>query len=319
MYNLNDTNTFLARNVNFYNKRKTSPTARTAICIISKVNEQKLTVDVIIPSTASQMTNVTIATNLISESGTGLVILPTEGQKGVLLMSSQHSAILIATLPNPVTDNRDSTLLSGEFKLGSNDSFFKLAKNKSLSMKTLSSSSILSNDNQSVIVAEKKYKGYGIETENSYNQSTNMGYCKEVFFHTSKEDYFKSKDLIIKDNKIDDSVKKSILDNNSMLLDKFNSLIYRVDELNNELELGSIDSINKLDSLRNDIISNYTFTDYSNKLLIEKGSTKDNEGNNCLFAITLYKDNKENSSLSFSKDGTIKVDCTDFIIERKEK
>ena len=41
MYNLYDTNKFMAKNVNFYNKRKTSPTARTAICIISKVNEEK--------------------------------------------------------------------------------------------------------------------------------------------------------------------------------------------------------------------------------------------------------------------------------------
>ena len=319
MYNLYDTNRFMANNVNFYNKRKTSPTARTAICIISKVNEQKLTVDVIIPSTSSQMTNVTIATNLISESGTGLLILPSEGQKGVLLMSSQHSAILIATLPNPASDNRESTLLTDEFKLGSKDSFLKLAKNKSLSMKTLGSSSILNNDNESVIVAKKYFRGYGVETESSYDETTGIGYSKETFFRTSKVDYFYPKEQIINGINIDSGVKENILNSNTMLLDKFNSLIYRVDELNNELELGSIESIEKLDKLRDEIISNYTFSDYSNKITIEKGSTEHNKSIDSLFTVTLYKNEEENSSLSFNKNGTIKVSCSDFIIERNEK
>lgn len=318
MYNLYDTNKFMAKNVNFYNKRKTSPTARTAICIISKVNEEKLTVDVIIPSTSSQITNVTIATNLISQSGTGITMLPTEGQKGVLLTSSQHSAILIATLPNPAPDNRNSALLSGEFKLGSNDSFIKLAKNKSLSMKTLSSSSILNNDNESVTVARKYFKGYGVETESSFNEDASMGYSKEVFFNTSKTNYFKSKDVILNGNGIDSDVKNDILNSNMMLLDKFNSLIYRVDELNSELELGSLDSIDKLDKLKEDIISRYTFSDYSNKLVIEKGATEDNIGNNSLFTATLCKDGEENSSVSLHEDGTIKITCKDFLIERKE-
>lgn len=318
MYNLNDTNRFLAKNANFYNKRKTTPTAKTAICIISKVNEQRLTVDVVIPSTSSQITNVTIATNLISENGTGIVALPTVGQKGLLLMSSQHSAILIATLPNPSAENRQSTLLAGEFKLGSKDSFLKLAKNKSLSMKTMSSSSILNNDNESVIVANKSFKGYGIETESSFNQQEGMGYSKEVFFKTLKDDYYVEKDKIISEQQLVDDVKASILKNNAMLLDKFNSLIYRVDEINNNLELGSLDSIVILDKLKDDITSQYTFSDYSNRVCVEKGATENNIANDCLFTVTLYTDDEENSSVSMLKDGTIKMSCKDFIVERKE-
>lgn len=318
MYNLRDTNIQMARNTNFYNKRKTQPTARTMICIISKVNEERLTVDAIMPSTSSQISNITIASNLINENGTSLTMLPSIGQKGVLLVSSQHSPILIATLPNPEPEKRRNTLLSDEFKLGSKDSFIKSSKNKSLSMKTLSSSSILSNNNESVIVASKSYKGYGVESQSSFNNEAGMGYSKEVFFKTSKDNFFRDKSQIIKNEKIDIVIKDEILKNNSMLLDKFNSLIYKVDEINNELELGSLESIEKLEILKNDILSKYTYSDYSNKLTIEKGATHENEEKGNILTATLCIDGKENSSLSVCKDGTIKVSCTDFIIERNE-
>lgn len=319
MYNLNDTNNFLVRNTGFYNKSKTQPFAKTVICVISKVNEKRLTVDVTIPSTSSQMTNITVATNLISDHGTGLVMLPTEGQKGVLLMSSQHPAILVATLPNSASDDRDSTLLYGEFKLGSKDSFLKLAKDKSLSMKTLSSSSILNNDSESVIVSKKKFKGYGVESETAYNKNTNAGYSKEVFFAVDKENYFKNKKEIINNNEINAEVKQNITNSNLMLLDKLGTLIQSVDSLNNEIELGSLDSIKKLDDLREHIKTTYVFSDYSNKLCIEKGSSEDNNDSNSAFKITLYKNNQENSSLSFRKDGTIMIGCKDLIIERKDE
>ena len=97
-----------------------------------------------------------------------------------------------------------------------------------------------------------------------------------------------------------------------------NQTINMLDELNNELELGSLDSIDKLDNLREDIVSRYTFSDYSNKLVIEKGATENNVNNNSLFTATLCKDGEENSSVSLHKDGTIKITCKDFLIERKE-
>lgn len=319
MYDLISTNNFLVNNARFYNKGKTDPAAKTAICVISKVNEKRLTVDVMLPSTSSQLSNVTIATNLISENGTGLLILPTEGQKGVLLMSSQHPAILIATLPNAASADRESTLLYDEFKLGSNDSFLKLAKDKSLAMKTLSSSSILNNDNQSVIVSKKKFRGYGAESETSYNNATNAGYSKEVFYAVSKKNYFKNKQDIIKDGEISSDIKDEIVNSNSILLDKFRTLIMSVSDLNDEIELGSLESIEKLDELKNHIHTHYTFSDYSDQLCIEKGSSKNNEAENSSFKITLYKNNEENSSLSFRKDGTIVLGCKDLIIERKDE
>lgn len=318
MHNLNDTNRLLAKNVNFYNKRKTDPTARTAICIIAKVNESRFTVDVFIPSTASQISNVTIATGLVSESGTGLSILPTVGQKGMLLMSSQHSPVLITTLPNSLPENRNSTLLSGEYKLGSKDSFFKLSKDKSLSSRTLSSASILNNDNESKIVSRKLFKGYGAETEYSFNQEASMGYSKEVLFSTHKVDYFKAKNSIVNEGNINEPLKEEIIQNNIMLLDKLNSLIYKVDEIDNEIELGSIDSIEKLNKLKQDIISTYTFNNYDNTVIIEKGATEDNEAKGSSLTITLKENGVQNSSVSLQKDGTIVMKCKDFIIEREE-
>ena len=318
MYSLNETSRLVARNTNFYNKRKTTPTAKTSICIISKVNEQRLTVDVTIPSTATQITNVTIATNLISDNGTGVLVLPSVGQKGLLMMSSQHPAILIATLPNQSSDNRKNTLLSDEVKIGGKDSFIKLAKNKSLSLKTTSSSLILDKECQKIIASAKTFKGYGVENDSSYDKETGVGYSREVFFKTLKNDYFINKEDILNDGHINSSVKDNILKSNLSLLDKFNSLIYRVEEVNNNIELGSMESIDALNELRNDIVSLYTFSDYSNKVSLEKGCTEYNKANNSLFSAILFKDDEENSSISMLKDGTIKITCNDFIVERKE-
>lgn len=318
MYNLNDTNRLIAKNTNFYNKRKINQTAKTAICIISKVNESRFTVDVFIPSTASQINDVTIASGLISESGTGLAMLPVAGQKGILLMSPQHSPMLITTIPNSKPENRNSTLLSGEYKLGSKDSFFKLSKDKSLSSRTLSSASILNNDNESKIVSRKMFKGYGVETESSFNQRASRGYSKEVLFSTSKIDYFKLKDSLIENEQINNEIKESILQSNDMLLDKLNSLIYKVDNIDNEIELGSLDSINKLNKLKEEIISNYTFNDYTNTVVIEKGATEDNEDKGSALTISLKENGADNISVSFQKDGTIVMKCKEFIVEREE-
>lgn len=318
MINLRDTNRQNRDNLKFYNRKSRTNTLRTAIGIISKINESKFTVDVFMPITASQLTNVTIANNFISQSSVSLKMLPEVGQKVILLMSAQHPPLLIATIPNSAPQDRDNKLLSGEFKLGTRDAFVKLSKDKTLSSRTLNSITVLSCDGEKKIADSSAVKGSGFSSESSFNESAQEGFRRDVFFSTNRVNYFKEKKDLVSGGDIIPSEKSSIINQNMKLLDMMNSLIYSVSNTNDEIELGSLKSIEKLDELQEKISRHYNMNNDKSKITIDVGATKDNEDLGVSLSMRIFKDSLEKSSLLFGKDGTITLSCKDFIVERGE-
>jgi len=311
---INETRRQINENIQTFNRFKKDTNAATLICKVESINESKMTVNISIPSTSSLMKDVLIGTNIIG-SDMSFKMFPTIKQIGVVLISSQHKPILIATIPDSLTDE---TLLTGEARIGNDNVFLKLSKDHSLSLKALNSMLSMRDGEVKISTKNELLEGDGFSRSYKENlNNVNMGSSKEIFFNTSKKNYQKDKTAFINNSEIDSSTKTEVINDSITLINKLGSLIEVVENFNNNIELGDSASIEKLKELKNNIVTNYNSDIETESLTVEKGDTEYNLQGNIAFSVKYKKDNIEKGSFYFNKDGTIKIKCKDFIVEKE--
>lgn len=295
-----------------YNRFKTDNYSLLQECIIKDINIKKMTVTVFIPSTSSKLYNVLIGTNIIG-SKTFIKSMPSIGDRGIVALSSNQPAILTSMIPDILTDN---DLMEGELKLGNKDLFFKIYQSDSAIIKTSKSFFSFDDGIHTEMVNEKKITGNGVDIHYNTNKNNEfMGYEKELYFESQQKDYQKTKDYFLKDNLINEEKSKETILQNHELLNKLNELVEV--SSNTSIDLGKDDANQKLLEFKNKIM-NFVSEGFVRSLTIEKGDSPDNIKDSKVFLISYKENMEEKSSISFYKNGTIKIKCKDFIIEKED-
>lgn len=307
--NLNTTRMQIIDNIKHYNN-KGKVANQFVICSIVNVNSKSYTVDVFIPSLSSKIKDVIVGTGVLSENGTTISLLPSKGQKGLLLLSSQTPPILLSTIPNKRKEHK-STLLDGEALIGNKNSMFKLSKDNSLDLKTPNSIFSINEDKQLIITNGRKIKSSGYEKNCDVNR---FGYEEEIYYEVDNEDYFIKKIDFIKNSKIDEELKNSTINKSQELLNNLNSMVELVKEVNGKINLGELKSIDELTKLKSEIME-YGLNKKDKRIKILKGK-KNNE--NSIFSISFEEGEDEKSSFIFNENGEIILNCKDLIVNRGE-
>lgn len=306
--NMNNIRAEMNANLSFYNKYKMGVGSQTIIGSIVNVNEEKFSVDVFVPSTSSKINNVIIGIGALSESDTTISLLPTKGQKGVVLMSSQHPPILIATIPNKRTENR-SSLLSGELLLGNKNAMIKIAKDNSSTIKSPNSIFTVKDNFQRIISKNRSIKSPGYLKEEG---SSNFGYSEEIYHEIENKDFRCSKSELVNNSLINEELKAKVMSDGQSLLANLFNMLDIVKSTNEKINLGDTESVTLLKELRENINS-FGYKKGSKRLRILKGRRGES---NHLFKVSLAFDNEEKSSLEFNEDGKIVFNCKDLIVNK---
>lgn len=293
----------IVRNVEYANRFKNKLSLSSCICIITNVNAADFTVDVTIPSNNSKLFNVQIATN-ITGGDISLHMLPAKNQKGILLLSSQHSPMLIATIPNKKQGYNDS-ILEKEAFIGTQLSFLKIGNDESTLLKTPSSSISLSSESANILAHQHILSSNNYRVEHMTNQKTGSGFSKEVYYLDEGSAPSIQKENVIKDGQIDTSIKESVLSENQSLINKMQLMIDALDEFVDNTELGNISAVDKLDELNTYFQSHFISTGQKPAIIVEKGDSYYNNDNGYIYSVR--RNSKEEDVLCFaiSKDGTI--------------
>lgn len=296
-----------------YNRFKIDDYTRTLECIVTGVNAENMTVSILVPTLSSKFNNVLIGNNIIGS--TSMILLPKENQKGLVLMSSSHNPVFLCTIPDKTTSN---SIAGGEYKVGNEECSLNIRKDNSLSIKALNSVMSLRSGKIKEIAKETEISSYGFSSINKSNEnSRNIGSGQEVFFEAKEYYYYKSKEDFKKDDDINSELESKVLLENDELMTKFNGLLELMDDFNNNTNLGDESSISSLKSLRGKILNEYSSSSFNTSLYIEKGDTEANIKNGNIFSVTYNENGKKKSSVCFGKDGTIILNCKDFIINKE--
>lgn len=300
-----------------YSTRLLNPYGDTSTCytllgIIIEVHEEKYSVDVYIPKSNTNMYNVQIGTSILGD-GAGVDILPSLNQKCIILLSSMHHPILIATIPNQRQELKN-LLLSGEAKIGSSEAFMKLSKDNTIGFRTGKSALSIDGDTiENISFSSKKFSPYS-NYRSGYTPDGN-GYSTEQILSGPILDAFKAKNEILSDGVINESIKQEILNRNTNLISNLSSLVNEVSLFNTNTDMMGENVIEELEKLRASI--NDMVPVYSGKTLVsEYGHTDFNSKNDATMSIRGYNNNNESYSIVFKADGTIDINCKDIVINK---
>lgn len=284
----------------------------TLLGIIINVEEEKYTVDVYIPKSNTNIYNVQIGTNMVGDD-VSIDILPSLNQKCIILMSSMHHPILIAVIPNQRQEVK-SLLLSGEVKIGSPEAFMKLSKDNTIGFRTNSSSlNISGNELESIIFSSSSVSPYTLSKSGHNNNG--LGFSKSEIYNGPILDFFKSKDDIIIDGKINESVKEDIMSANISLISNLSDTVNKVSLFNDTVDMLGDDVLDKLEELRLSLDTK-SDTDEYKIISTEYGHTDFNTQNDATMSIRGYNNKEESYSLIFKRDGTLNINCKDIIVNK---
>lgn len=293
----------IVENVRYANRFKNTLRLTSCVCIITDVNAKNFTVDVTIPSNNSKLFNVQIATN-ITGGNVSMHMLPTKGQKGVVLLSTQHAPLLIATIANKKQGYNDS-ILENEAFVGTPLSFLKIGNDESALLKTPYSCISLSDDKINMLSKSHITSSSNYRVECGTNENTGGGFSVETFYSDKEFGKVIKKEEVIIEDKLNNEIKADVLNDNNRLTSKMQLMIDELDKFSQDAELGNAKTIDKLKDLKKLFCEQFIKSDSRDAMIVEKGDSYYNIDNGYVYSVR--KKTKIGCDVLFaiSNDGTV--------------
>lgn len=290
--------------------------AQTLRCVVKDVDASKLTVNIFIPLLSSTLYDVSIGYTPTNINGF-IKALPNIGDEGIILFSSEQPPILISVLPS--TKER-STVLSDEISIGKQSSQFKVDSNKNVLVRTKTVMDLLSDtlrySKSKTSVNETSSK----VTKDNYiiHNDKKIPYFSVEMKNPTTSNYEFSPENILSN----DELEESIINSNKLLISKADNFISDVSSF-----LEAIDTNTTKDDIlnfKNKMYNVYMDSDKSDDpyIKIEHGCSVANDNSvndNVCYKISLNDNQGEMASLSFMKDRTIVINCSDVIINNNKE
>lgn len=287
------------RNVEQFNRWQTDPYARTCSGIIKSVNTTKYTADIYIPSSSTKIYNVLIGNNILGgDDGKNFLSLPSVGQRCIVLLSSVHPSVMIAIFND--SGNEVSRINPGECFWGNDQSYIKQDINNNISIRS----------NSVIEIGDDTY----ISSENMI----------EKFLSTFSQEVVKlNLDLINEDTSCSRSDefyienRKTLLSKNTKVMSDLHNILEEFEKQSSNIETEDVNQYKSILNAYGAVIDKKIDSLADFKAYIDIGDTVNNKANNSNISIG-FKDKQSNKkSLIFGKDGTITVNCSDFVINKE--
>lgn len=300
----------IGRDIREMNRHQLDSTAYTVLATVREVNIKEYTCTVYVPSSSTTIHEVIIANACYSDTGTGLAMVPTIGQKCIVLLSQQHKPILVTTIPNQLREN-DNKLLENEFKLGDSSSFIKKSSNGSFIIRN--TGSVMVNNENGVFNYLKEHSlvddSFVVKTKRTKGVSSS----EEVYYKNNSGSYFVEKNKILNNGRLDKELINKILDDSDNIMEKTLKFLEFAEGINSVAVYGSDKEFSllegKIRSLKNDI-------DKDTFLKIEKGDSKYNKENNLIYSLNYRENGTEKFKLDIKKDGIAEITCKELIVNK---
>lgn len=274
-------------NIHKFNKWKENIEFYTVCGVITNINIEKYTVDVYISSSSVKIYNVSIANNIIN-GNKNLMVMPSVGQSCVVGLSNSHSAILLGIIPK--TLDNPIKLYKDELFIGDYSSFLKMSDDNFI----LSKTGLLKLNKDGVYSAGKSsiLEGFG-------GNSTLLSENKEDYFITN-EKYTDNRNFILRKNQ--------------ELMSELDNILYGIDSFISNVCTGDKD---KIDLAINKTKEYFKCDKDEYGVSIETGDTEKNKSEGNIFSIRKSTKNSEKTYFSIKEDGTLEINCTNYIINKE--
>lgn len=280
----------IANNIHRFNRWKENINFYTVFGRITKVDPQKYTVDVYFPSSSNKIYNISIANNIISNDK-NLIIMPSVGQACVVGLSNSHKPILISVLASSEEN----------VKVYENEAFISCGLSK---IKMTNNNDLLSSSVSSVLLNNEGI--YSFSKSSAYQTSTKIN---PELLSEDKKNYSSEDELC-------DFNRQKVLSSCDNMLLQLDDILLKVSEFITNITTGNANTIrSEVNNMKNYFACDSD--EYS--VSIESGDTVKNISDDCIFSIRGNIGKKEKTYFSISKDGTVEINCKNYIINKGDE
>lgn len=299
----------ISSDISNINRHKVNAATYSVLATIREINLKEFTCTVFIPASSTLIAGVIIANSPFSNNSVGLNMIPSVGQKCIVLLGQQHNPILVSTIPNTLKEN-DGRLLNGEYKLGNESEFIKQNVAGDLLIKTSATVDIKDESGSSSYAKSYKFSDQSFEID--IHRTNGISSMKEVFYKSKIKRAFRKKSEIIKDGVLNKEIALDIETNLNTSLDRALEFFQKVEGINSIVSERGIEAVNEMKPyILNEEIDKNTF------LEIQKGDNEYNIQSNSIYSLKYVEAGMDILDIKCKKDGIIEINCKDMIVNKK--